>query len=93
MLMFDYICNMCKHEFEALVRSENKDLVLCKECGGETKRLPPRVKEDWFKPFVSEDFDGTPIEVKSKDHYRSLCRKHNLYAPHAFGRGFNISEI
>jgi len=93
MLMFDYKCNMCEHEFERLVRSENKDCTPCVKCGGETKRLPPRTKEDWFKPFVSEDFDGTPIEVRSKEHYKHLCKKHNLYAPHAFGRGFNISEI
>ncbi len=44
-------------------------------------------------PFVNEDFDGTPIEVKSKKHYMELCKQHGVYAVKEFGRGYNISEI
>lgn len=93
MILNDYICKRCNYEFEALAKSEEKDNVKCRKCGAQTTRKMARTKEDWFRPFVTEDFNGKPIYVKSKDHYRSLCREHNLYAPHAFGRGFNISEI
>lgn len=44
-------------------------------------------------PFVTEDFNGLPVEVKSRSHYRELCRQHGVYAKHEFGHGYNISEI
>lgn len=95
MILYDYKCEWksCGHEFEKLVPSEHKDCIPCPKCNGETKRLMPRTKDDWFRPFTSDDFTGEPIEVRTKEHYRSLCKEHNIYAPHAFGRGFNISEI
>ena len=93
MILYDYKCKVCNAQFEALTKSEDKDNMLCKHCGAMTHRLMPRTKDDWFHPFISDDFTGEPIEVHTKEHYKSLCRKHDLYAPHAFGRGFNISEI
>ena len=44
-------------------------------------------------PFVTEDFDGKPTEVRSREHYRQLCKQHGVYAKHEFGIGHNISEI
>lgn len=93
MILYDYICKKCNFEFEALTTSENRDEVLCKKCGARTSRKVSRTKDDWFKPFVTEDFTGEPIEVRTKEHYKRLCKEHDVYAPHVFGRGFNISEI
>lgn len=93
MLIYDYICKRCNYQFEALTKSDEKDNVKCRACGSRTSRQVCRTKDDWFRTFVSEDFDGTPIEVRTKEHYKQLCKEHNVYAPHAFGRGYNISEI
>lgn len=93
MILNDYICKACNYQFEALAKNEEKDAVKCRECGAQTTRKVCRTKDDWFRPFVSDDFNGSPIEVRTKEQYKSLCKEHNVYAPHAFGRGFNISEI
>lgn len=95
MILYDYICKRCNLEFEKLTAYEKRDEVLCKACGSRTTRKFPRTKEDWFRPFVTEDMhpDGKPIEVRTKEQYRRLCKEYDVYAPHAFGRGFNISEI
>lgn len=93
MPMYDFICKRCNFEFETCVPIAERDEVTCKKCGARTSRKVARTKDDWFRPFVTEDFNGKPIEVKSKEHYKQLCKDHNVYAPHAFGQGFNISEI
>lgn len=93
MPMYDYHCQDCMCKFELCVPIAQRDTVKCRNCGGNTTRLISRTKDDWFRPFVSEDFTGKPIEVRSKEHYKQLCKEHNVYAPHCFGQGFNISEI
>jgi len=93
MILYDYICKRCNMESERLVKNDERDNVTCRECGSQMTRKISRTKDDWFRPFVSEDFTGSPIEVRSKEHYKSLCKEHNVYAPHAFGQGFNISEV
>jgi len=92
MPLYEFHCESCDTRFESQVLIAKRDDIMC-ACGAKPKRLISRTKEDWFKPFVSEDFTGEPIEVKSKEHYKSLCKEHQVYAPHAFGQGFNISEI
>jgi len=93
MILFDYTCLNCLHTFEKLVTQETKDSVSCERCGHTATRQLCRTRDDWFRPFTTDDFNGEPIEVRTKEHYKSLCKEHNVYAPHAFGRGFNISEV
>lgn len=38
------------------------------------------LSKDWFRVHINEDFDGTPIEVRSKGHLKELCKKHNVYS-------------
>jgi len=91
--LYDVKCLKCGHEAEINTHIEDRNKSICMKCGGPTKSLISSSKIHVFKPFITEDFDGTPIEVKSKEHYRGLCKKHKVYAPHEFGQGYNISEI
>ena len=38
------------------------------------------LSRDWFRVHINEDFDGTPIEVRSKGHLKELCKKHRVYS-------------
>jgi putative FmdB family regulatory protein len=89
--LYDVKCTECNKEFDAFAKIADRLDIKC-SCGGPTEILLSSPHSDWFKPFVSEDFTGEPIEVRSKNHYRSLCKQHGVYAK-VFGRGFNISEI
>jgi len=93
MPLYDYICKRCNFEFEFQTPISKRDDVICKKCGAQTSRKVARTKDDWFTPFVTEDFNGQAIEVRTKEHYKRLCQEHGVYAPHCFGQGFNISEI
>ena len=91
MPLYDVKCTTCGKEFEAFAKIADREAIKC-SCGGPTVIQLCPWHSDWFKPFVSEDFNGSPIEVKSKSHYKSLCRQHGVYAK-VFGRGYNISEV
>jgi len=92
MPLYDYKCTSCQAEFEAFNKIGARLKQRCIKCGKPTSIQLSSLHSDWFKPFTSEDFTGEPIEVKSKNHYRDLCRRHNVYAK-VFGKGHNISEI
>ncbi len=91
MPLYEVRCNDCSKEFDAFAKIADRDSIKC-QCGGLTTILLSAWHSDWFKPFISEDFTGSPIEVKSKAHYKDLCRRHGVYA-RVFGKGHNISEI
>jgi putative FmdB family regulatory protein len=92
MPLYDFVCAACNSAFEKQVPIAERNNTLCK-CGARAVRQISRTKDDWFRSFVTEDFNGQPIEVKSKEHYRQLCKEHGVYAPHVFGQGYNISEV
>ena len=93
MPLYDFKCLKCDKEFEYACRINDRETVKC-QCGGKTKQIITKFPgQDWFHPFISEDFTGEPILVKSKGHYKELCKQHGVYAPHVFGKGWNISEI
>ena len=91
MPLYEVKCTQCSRQFDAFAKIADREAIRC-ECGGSTEIQLSPPHSDWFKPFTSEDFTGSPIEVRSKNHYKSLCRQHGVYAK-VFGRGFNISEI
>jgi hypothetical protein len=53
----------------------------CKDplCGGKQKQIIRTGRAgDWFHSFVSEDFNGSPIEVTSRRHLKQLCKEHGV---------------
>jgi len=79
MPLYDFQCLKCKKKFEAFSRIDDRLGMKCK-CGGKTSVLLSTANKDWFRKHINEDFDGTPIEVKSKGHLKELCKKHGVYA-------------
>jgi putative FmdB family regulatory protein len=93
MPLYDYECTACNHTFEDYKPINKRHVTQCPKCGGVGRQVICPIHVSKLYPFVTEDFDGTPIEVRSRKHYYELCRKHNVYAKHEFGIGYNISEL
>jgi len=79
MPLYDVQCLDCYKEFEVTCHVAELDTLRC-GCGGQVKILLTGTNRDWFHPHINEDFDGTPIEVTSKNHLRELCKKHGVYS-------------
>lgn len=53
----------------------------CSKCRGHMKQvLNTKACGSRLYPFINEDFNGTPIEVRSKGHYKELCKKFGVQA-------------
>lgn len=92
MPLYDFECLKCHKEFEHACKIDERTSVKC-QCGGQTKQIIKKFpNQDWFHPFVSEDFNGEPIQVRSKNHYKQLCEEHGVYS-RALGFGRNLKEI
>jgi len=50
----------------------------CPHCGSKVKQVLSKFGMGWFKPHVNWDFDGTPIQVESKQHLKQLCKKYGV---------------
>ncbi len=91
MPLYDFECTKCHSEFEEFAKLDSVSSVRCK-CGGDARIVIKKIGRDWFRPFVSEDFDGTPVLVRTKGHLKELCRKHGVYS-RALGYGRNLEEV
>ena len=84
MPLYDFECKKCKHQFE--IFGCIKDLKMlqskkrCPICRGRIRQVITKANRDWFRPHINEDFDGTPIQVTSKEHYKELCKKYGVQA-------------
>jgi putative FmdB family regulatory protein len=78
MPLYDFECPVCHDEREVFLKlSEFKKRVSCL-CGERMRLVIKKANKDWFESFVSEDFNGKPIEVTSKKRYRELCKEHGV---------------
>ena len=95
MPLYDYECFNCEFVFEDFKPIETRENSGCPKCYGHAKQIMSATKLEIFKPFIHEDLslDMKPVLVKSKEHYRRLCKENGVYAPYVFGQGYNISEI
>lgn len=93
MPLYDYKCVKCQTLFESLQKIADRQTAVCPRCGYIGTLQMSTFADHTFKPFWHEDFTDTPVLVQSKSHYKDLCKKHGVYAPHVFGQGWNISEI
>lgn len=93
MPLYEVKCNVCGKEQEAYSKIDDRQQIKC-DCGGSTTVLMSTPHHDKRYPFWHEHLspDG-PVLVKSKSHFRQLCKEYKVYAPHEFGQGYNISEI
>ncbi len=91
MPLYDFQCKnpKCKKTFEILCCiNDLKDVKIkqkCPHCLSSSKILVNGTGRDWFKPHINEDFDGTPILVESKRHYKELCKKHGVISKALMG--------
>ena len=82
MPLYDFKCLVCNKVEEKFCCIN--DLIpftikqRCSICGGKLIRLIGGIKRDWFRPHINEDFNGTPIEVKSKKHLKELCKTYGV---------------
>lgn len=78
MPLYDLQCKVCGSEFEGFAPVNKRHDLKCK-CGGKAKVLITNYRSsDWFKPHINENFNGEPIEVKSRSHMKELCLKYNV---------------
>lgn len=71
-------CRRCSHEFEDLVRIDDRHNMRCPKCGGETDLVltPPRTS--CFKPFWTRQFTGKPLYIESQKQLKAECDKRGL---------------
>lgn len=58
------------------MRIQDYTIAMCKACNIDMERVYYAPELQIFKPFVSSDFNGKPIEVTSPNHREALCREH-----------------
>ncbi len=93
MPLYDVKCKRCHKEFEAVAKIDERESIKCK-CGGDTTILISLPHHTNRYPFWHEHLDPfKPVLVKSRSHFKQLCKQYDVYAPHEFGQGYNISEI
>lgn len=80
MPLYDYQCEACEVVFEEFKHIDERENMVCPKCGEKAKLLISRTKEDWFKPHWNEHITHMPVYVKSKRHYKELCKKYGVMA-------------
>lgn len=84
MPLFSYRCPLCGYTCDELHGRDDKPTIMCPVCVSTpmSKLLSSgkyKIKGGhFFEPFVTEDFNGEPVAVKSKDHLEKLSREHNV---------------
>lgn len=80
MPLYDYRCKECKNEFEKVRKIKDRHDVSCPKCQSDCDLLITGSKKDWFRPHWNDGFDIDPVFVKSKKHYKELCKQHKVTA-------------
>lgn len=92
MPLYDMKCRECGVTREVLCKIQDVPGQYC-DCGGKLDVVITKAPAlDWFRPFVTEDFDDTPIHVETKQQLKDLCIKHDV-TNRALGDVRNITEI
>lgn len=79
MPLYDFQCESCGKEFEQFATIPKRKEVRCPDCNGATKVLITSTKsKHWFQPHWNPEFTGEPVWVRSLNHYKDLCLRHNV---------------
>ncbi len=93
MPLSDVRCEECNFEEERFCKIAEMDELRCSKCGGRVKFLITKAPaEDWLKPHWNPNFEGEPIWIKSRRHYKQMLDKHGMVS-RALGDHRNIKEI
>jgi len=80
MILYEYECEQCGKRFEALKRVDERWTHPC-QCGGTGRLIPTNWRcRDWFRPHWNENFDLEPIYVRTKEHFKELCKDYGVYS-------------
>ncbi len=80
MPLYDMKCDSCGKEFEHFCRIDDRENVRC-NCGGRGIVILTNYRsKDWFPTdgFYHPNFDIEPVHVKSKKHFKELCKHYNM---------------
>ena len=82
MPLYDFQCPDCKEVYEKFCCINDLEGFTikqrCPTCDTQLIRQIGGIKKDWFRPHINEDFNGKPIEVKSKQHLKELCKQYGV---------------
>jgi putative FmdB family regulatory protein len=79
LVMHDYACIVCEHEFEEIEEYCKIDEMVCPECGGDTRIVLSGFNTDTSSQNRYPYFDrGLGIMLHSKEHRRKVCKERGL---------------
>jgi DNA-directed RNA polymerase subunit RPC12/RpoP len=81
MILSDYRCESCQHEFEDVRIQEERRFSFCPLCNNKaTQLLGTRHKYRNFVEGWWEHIADQPIYIHNRRHLREVCRQHDCYA-------------
>lgn len=84
MPLYDIQCGMCKHEYEENHSIKSVDthdgFYICPKCNSASGKIQitNSKSKEAFNPHWNPNFGVNPVFVKSKRHYKSLCKEHDV---------------
>lgn len=77
-MIYEYSCEICGRIFEEFKSIEQRNNVFCcKRRAVKIISLPNTTKDKAYE-FTTEMFDGKPIEVRSKEQFKRMLKKHGI---------------
>ena len=77
-MIYSYCCQECGRSFEEFRSVEERFNVFC--CGKRADKLIslPNTHKDLAYNFTTDMFDGKPVQVRSKEHYKGLMKQYGI---------------
>ena len=77
-MRYEYLCEICGRHFEESRVFEERYNVFC--CGQRAVKLVslPSTTKDKAYEFTTEMFNGKPVEIRSKDQFKRMLKKHGI---------------
>lgn len=83
MPVYTYICRNCEYAEDVVFSVDRRvNALRCRQCrtGKMTREFqPPQVSV--FRPYVTRNITGEPMEIRSSKHETDVLNRHGLYRP------------